>query len=147
MLQGRRGQEDILEPVRTYKQHHIIAARFLQYVVVHFQSDDHWFLDAGYGEASRNGMFSRLKKTSTKMLYNYVDLGLLPSKTSPIRETSPQYESGKAREKQMVLGRSIGKWSKQLRIRKVQDSDCEKPQEIKWTNNAREAKYKGGNYV
>lgn len=82
--------------------------RFLQYVVEQFQSDDHWSLDASYGEALRSGKFSRSEMVCTKTLYNYVDLGLLPIKNIDLPEkVSRNTKAKKVRENKKILGRSI----------------------------------------
>ena len=91
------------------KQYRCLATiRFLQYVVERFQSDDHWSLDASYGEAIKNGKFPRSEMVCTKTLYNYVDLGLLPIKNIDLPEKLRRStKAKKARENRKILGRSI----------------------------------------
>lgn len=71
---------------QVYKEHRQSSAKkyraletstFLQYVVKQFKNEG-WSLDACYGNALVNGLFSRDEMVCTKTLYNYVDIGLLP---------------------------------------------------------------------
>lgn len=91
------------------KQYRCLATiRFLQYVVERFRSDDHWSLDACYGEALRNGTFARSEMVCTKTLYNYVNLGLLSIKNIDLPEKLRRNtKAKKARENRRILGRSI----------------------------------------
>lgn len=91
------------------KQYRCLATiRFLQYIVDRFRSDEHWSLDASYGEALRNGVFARSEMVCTKTLYNYVDLGLLPIKNIDLPEKLRRNtKAKKVRESRKILGRSI----------------------------------------
>lgn len=91
------------------KQYRCLATiRFLQYVVERFQSDEHWSLDASFGEAMRNGTFPRSEMVCTKTLYNYVDLELLPIKNIDLPEKLRRStKAKKVHENRKILGRSI----------------------------------------
>lgn len=52
---------------------------FIKYVVDKVKND-HWSLDACVGEDLHSSRFSHSQIISTKTLYNYVDLDLLPIK-------------------------------------------------------------------
>lgn len=81
---------------------------FLQYVVEHFQGDDHWSLDACCGAALQSGKFRREDMVCTKTLYNYVDLGLLPIKNIDLPEKLRRNtKARKVRKNKKILGRSI----------------------------------------
>ena len=84
------------------------SARFLQYVVENFKSDEKWSLDASCGKALESGEFRRDEIVCTKTLYNYVDLGLLPIKNIDLPEKLHRNTKAKrVRENKKILGRSI----------------------------------------
>lgn len=70
--------------------------------------EEHWSLDACYGYANYNRLFSRTEMVCTKTLYNYVDAGLLRVKKLdlPVKvrlNTKPK----RTRANKIKLGRSI----------------------------------------
>ena len=66
-----------LKSSRKYKL--LECSDFIKYVVDKVKNN-HWSLDACVGEALHSSRFSPSQIISTKTLYNYVDLGLLPIK-------------------------------------------------------------------
>ncbi len=101
---------------QVYKEHRQNSAKkyrdletstFLQYVVKQFKNEG-WSLDACYGNALVNGLFSRDEMVCTKTLYNYVDLGLLPLTNLDLPEKLQRNtKAKKVREHRKILGRSI----------------------------------------
>ncbi len=101
---------------QVYKEHRQNSAKkyraletssFLQYVVTQFKNEG-WSLDACFGNALVNGLFSRDEMVCTKTLYNYVDLGLLPLTNIDLPEKLRRNtKTKKARENRKTLGRSI----------------------------------------
>ena len=91
------------------KQYRCLASiRFLQYVVEHFKGDDKWSLDTSYGKALESDKFRREEMVCTKILYNYVDLGLLHIKNIDLPEKLRRNTKAKKdRENKKILGRSI----------------------------------------
>ncbi len=82
-------------------------ADFLSYVEENFQTKK-WSLDACRGEALRTGAFSKEEVTSTKTLYNYVDLGLLKIKNIDLPDKLRRRpKKACLKENKKILGRSI----------------------------------------
>ena len=82
-------------------------ADFIEYVEVHFH-EDNWSLDACYGRALSNGVFTRDQMVCTKTLYNYVALGLIDIKGIDLPEKlkrNTKIHRNKVNKK--ILGRSI----------------------------------------
>ena len=61
------------------------CVEFFNYVVEMFTKKG-WSLDASVGYAKENNLFSSDEMVCTKTLYNYVDLGLLPTKNIDLPE-------------------------------------------------------------
>lgn len=111
---------------QVYKEHRQNSAKkylsqetstFLQYVVKQFKNEG-WSLDACYGNALVNGLFSRDEMVCTKTLYNYVDLGLLPLTNLNLPEKLRRNtKAKKVREHRKILGRSIEQRSETIENR------------------------------
>ncbi len=70
-------KKNLLKSSRKYKL--LECSDFIKYVIDKVKND-HWYLDACVSEALHSYRFSPSQMISTKTLYNYVDLGLLPIK-------------------------------------------------------------------
>ncbi len=69
---------------------------------------DHWSLDACVGETLHSSRFSPSQMISTKTLYNYVDLGLLPIKNIDLpAKLHRNTKSTRVRHNKKKLGTSI----------------------------------------
>lgn len=80
---------------------------FISYVTKHF-FEDHWSLDACYGRACAEGLFSREEMVCVKTLYNYVDAGLFDIRNHHLPEKlSRNTKKNTIRINKRKLGRSI----------------------------------------
>lgn len=80
---------------------------FLKYVDTHVREDG-WSLDACHGRALQSASFSRDEVVCTKTLYNYVDLGLMETRSHHLPEKlSRNTKTHRRRENKRKLGRSI----------------------------------------
>ena len=107
---AEQGEKVYLEHRRNCRKAYkcLSVARFLKFVVNQFQGDEHWSLDASFGNAIKTEKFARNEMVCTKTLYNYVDLGLLPIKNIDLPEKLKRNTKiAKARENKKNLGKSI----------------------------------------
>lgn len=80
---------------------------FLDYVQKHF-FEDGWSLDACFGRALAEGIFTRDEMVCTRTLYRYVDLGLIGIKNHDLPEKlSRRPGKQRCRRNKKKLGRSI----------------------------------------
>ena len=94
-----------LKSSRKYKL--LECSDFIKYVVDKVKND-HWSLDACVGEALHSSRFSPSQIISTKTLYNYVDLGLLPIKNIDLpAKLHRNKKSTRVRNNKKKLGTSI----------------------------------------
>ncbi|MPQ45228.1 IS30 family transposase [Clostridium tarantellae] len=94
-----------LKSSRKYKL--LECSNFIEYVVDKVKNY-HWSLDACVGEALYSSRFSPYQMISTKTLYNYVDIGLLPIKNIDLpAKLHRNIKSTRVRNNRKKLGTSI----------------------------------------
>lgn len=94
-----------LKSSRKYKL--LECSDFIEYVVDKVKNN-HWSLDACVGEALHSGRFTSSQIVSTKTLYSYVDLGLLPIKNIDLPvKLNRNTKSTRVRHNKKKLGTSI----------------------------------------
>ena len=90
---------------RKYKL--LECSDFIKYVVDKVKSDP-WSLDACVGETLNSSRFSTSQMISTKTLYNYVDIGLLPIKNIDLpAKLNRKTKSARVRLNKKRLGTGI----------------------------------------
>ena len=102
-----RYQENRANSRRQYKV--FCCSEFLKYVNEKFTGEPtQWSLDACFGRAQMDGVFSREQMVCTKTLYRYVDLGLLPIRNFNLPEKLQRNtKKAKQRVNKRILGDSI----------------------------------------
>lgn len=90
---------------------------FLAYVAKHF-FQDHWSLDACFGRALNDALFSREEMVCVKTLYNYVDAGLLEIKNHHLpKKLRRNTKRRTIRRNKRKLGRSIEERPAEIKTR------------------------------
>ncbi len=98
-------KKNLLKSSRKYKL--LECSDFIKYVVDKVKNH-HWSLDECVGEALNSSRFSPSQMISTKTLYNYVDLGLLPIKNIDLpTKLHRNTKSTRVRNNKKKLGTSI----------------------------------------
>lgn len=116
LYNGRVQRYKATAGIKAYKRNRSASCRcydflkksaFISYVAKHF-FEDHWSLDACYGRALAEGIFSREEMVCVKTLYNYVDSGLLVIKNHHLPEKlRHNTKRNHIRNNKRKLGRSI----------------------------------------
>lgn len=106
---AKEGQAHYEKNRQTCSRHYdfLEKADFISFVEKKF-IEDGWSLDACFGYALKEGLFTREQMVCTKTLYNYVDLGLIGIKNIHLPEKlrrSPKKANHRKNKK--ILGRSI----------------------------------------
>ena len=104
-----------LKSSRKYKL--LECSDFIKYVVDKVKNH-HYSLDACVGEALHSSIFSPSQMISTKTLYNYVDLVLLPIKNIDLRaKLHRNTKSTRVRHNKKKLGTSISDYPNSIENR------------------------------
>jgi transposase, IS30 family len=104
-----------LNSCRHYKR--LECSKFIDWVIDKFKNES-WSIDACVGYAIENALFKPSEMVSTKTLYNYIDMGLLPINNSDLpmklrRNTKPE----RIRKNKKKLGTSIEERPEEIKTR------------------------------